>query len=126
MPLCLANAVESALFERRSIRRYTDRVVDRAAVEHLLQAAVRAPSAMDAQPWSFAIYQGRALLEAYAGRAARHIARSLFRGGPRPLVRAYLAAEGRQLFHGASTLTSSVRRRTMLTPWPTATLPRIT
>jgi nitroreductase len=98
------NAVEAALFERRAIRRYTDRVVDRDAIEHLLNVAVRAPSSMDAQPWSFAVYQGKERLEGLAAAAAVEIARSLVHGGPHPLARAYLAAEGRQLFHGASTL----------------------
>lgn len=98
------NAVESALYERRAIRRYTDQAVDRGTLEHLLNMAVRAPSSMDAQPWSFAIYRGKEQLAEYAAAAARHLARSLVHGGPHPLARAYLAAEGRQLFHGASTL----------------------
>lgn len=98
------NALEWALYERRAIRRYTDQPVDRGAIAHLLNMAVRAPSSMDAQPWAFAVYQGKEQLEEYAAAAARHLAGSLVHGGPHPMVRAYLAAEGRQLFHGASTL----------------------
>jgi F420 biosynthesis protein FbiB-like protein len=41
--------------DRRSIRRYADRPVDRALVERLLAAAVWAPSAHNRQPWRFVV-----------------------------------------------------------------------
>ena len=44
--------------ERRSIRRYTQRPVERALVERLLAAAIWAPSAHNRQPWRFAVIKG--------------------------------------------------------------------
>lgn len=41
--------------ERRSIRRYRLRPVARAVIERLLEAATRAPSAHNRQPWRFAV-----------------------------------------------------------------------
>ena len=41
--------------ERRSVRRFTDQPVPREAIEGLLQAAVRAPSPSNRQPWRFAV-----------------------------------------------------------------------
>ncbi len=43
--------------DRRSIRRYADRPVDRALVERLLAAATWAPSAHNRQPWRFVVIQ---------------------------------------------------------------------
>ena len=43
--------------ERRSVRRYADRPVERALVQRLLEAATRAPSAHNRQPWRFAIIE---------------------------------------------------------------------
>jgi len=42
---------------RRSIRRYSDRPVERALVERLLAAATGAPSAHNRQPWRFVVIQ---------------------------------------------------------------------
>ena len=54
---------------RRAIRAYSQREVDEATVNALLHAAVQAPSAMNAQPWGFAIIQDTARLKRYSDRA---------------------------------------------------------
>jgi F420 biosynthesis protein FbiB-like protein len=50
-----AAALLALMQARRSIRRYSDRPVARAALERLLEAARWAPSAHDRQPWRFAV-----------------------------------------------------------------------
>jgi nitroreductase len=42
-----------AIRERRSIRKFTDRAVTRAEIEHMLDAAVLAPNHRMTQPWRF-------------------------------------------------------------------------
>ena len=54
------------LRERRSIRRYVDRPVERALVERLLEAAAWAPSAHNRQPWRFAVIEDGATKERLA------------------------------------------------------------
>ena len=44
-----------AIFRRRSIRRYTARLVEPEALELLLQAGMAAPSAMNCKPWEFVV-----------------------------------------------------------------------
>jgi F420 biosynthesis protein FbiB-like protein len=44
--------------ERRSIRNYTQRPVERALIERLLTAALWAPSAHNRQPWRFGVIEG--------------------------------------------------------------------
>src|SRR5579872_1593040 len=46
--------------ERRSIRRYRVEPIARAVIERLLEAATRAPSAHNRQPWRFAVLDGDA------------------------------------------------------------------
>jgi nitroreductase len=43
----------TAIFERRSIRRYQTKPVPREILEKILNAAIQAPSAINAQPWHF-------------------------------------------------------------------------
>ena len=49
------NPVLSAIFQRRSIRKYTDQPVESEKLELLLQAAMAAPSAMNSKPWEFVV-----------------------------------------------------------------------
>jgi nitroreductase len=52
-----------AIHTRRSIRKYEDKPVAEEAVEELLRAAMTAPSARNAQPWHFVIFDERELLQ---------------------------------------------------------------
>lgn len=65
--------VEKSVYEtilaRRSVRDYQPRKVDDAALGSLLEAAVRAPTAMQCEPWAFVIIQDNALLLSISDRA---------------------------------------------------------
>ena len=56
-PTATAQTLHRLIQERRSIRRYTDRPVERALIERLLTAATWAPSAHNRQPWRFAVLE---------------------------------------------------------------------
>ena len=62
----LAPKVDMNIFEtilaRRSVRQYKARVVDQTILRTLLEAAVRAPTAMHQEPWGFIIVQDINLL----------------------------------------------------------------
>lgn len=55
--------------DRRAVREYTDASVDRATIERLIGAATLAPSAMNLQPWAFAVILDRERIEKYGRRA---------------------------------------------------------
>lgn len=65
------------LHSRHSVRQYTDEAVSEADIKTLLDAAMIAPSAGNAQPWHFIVLRERAVLDKipaihpYAGMAAR-------------------------------------------------------
>ncbi len=63
------------LFQRRSLRRYSDTPVPRDVIEQILTAAVQAPSAHNRQPWRFAIVEtaeGKERLALAMGARLRH------------------------------------------------------
>ncbi len=49
----------STLSRRRSVRDFSDRVVDREVIENAVRAAGSAPSGANKQPWHFAIVESR-------------------------------------------------------------------
>lgn len=52
------NPVLSAIFDRRSIRKYTDEPVSDTEIMELIEAAVWAPSGKNNQPWRFLVVRG--------------------------------------------------------------------
>lgn len=67
-----------AICARRNVRRFADRPLPAAALEQILEAGRRAPSANNAQPWDFVVSTERAQLEELATvwRSASHVASS--------------------------------------------------
>ena len=53
----------SVIDERRSVRAFSSRKIERATINALLDAAVRAPTAVDEEPWGFVVVQAPALLK---------------------------------------------------------------
>ncbi|GKX67216.1 nitroreductase family protein [Inconstantimicrobium mannanitabidum] len=47
------------IFNRRSIRKYEDRPVEREKIDELLRAAMQAPSAANQQPWEFIVVEDK-------------------------------------------------------------------
>jgi nitroreductase len=92
-----------ALQRRRAVRAYSPRPIDEVTVRKLLHAAVLAPSAMNAQPWVFAIVQDRAKLKRYSDGAKA----LLLASAPDAKARHYEAVlrnEDFNVFYDASTL----------------------
>lgn len=58
----LKKNVFEAILARRSVRAYAPDGLDRNTVQTLLEAAVRAPTAMHEEPWAFVVVQDHALL----------------------------------------------------------------
>ncbi len=55
--------------QRRAVRVYAPDPVDERSIKVLLDAAVRAPTAMHAEPWAFVVIQDRTLLTKYSDLA---------------------------------------------------------
>ncbi|HTN95205.1 MAG TPA: nitroreductase family protein [Gallionella sp.] len=61
----IKNVFEANL-SRRSVRTYAPDELDRDTVATLLEAAVRAPTAMHEEPWAFVVLQDHALLQRFS------------------------------------------------------------
>lgn len=93
-----------AIENRRSVRNYTDRKVDRAALEKLFAAAVMAPSASNSQPWAFAVIQDAKLLKEYSDRTKSHLLANTDEKSPLAKYRGMLANPDFNIFYNAGTL----------------------
>ena len=61
--------VLDAIRQRHAVRAFAGEKPDEICIRELLEAAVRAPTAMHLEPWAFVIVQDRKLLERYSDRA---------------------------------------------------------
>jgi nitroreductase len=90
-----------ALRTRRAVREFTDGPVDETVIEELIGAATWAPSAINRQPWSFAVVPGAERLRRLSAQAKRHVQAHLPSGSPLAMHAADPAFE---IFHGAAAL----------------------
>ena len=65
---------DDVIMGRRSIRGYKPEAVPKALVEEILTLAMRAPSSMNTQPWSFYVLTGEPLDRVRAGNTERMMA----------------------------------------------------
>lgn len=79
-----ASTLHQIIRERRSIRRYTNRPVDLATVERLLEAASWAPSAHGRQPWRFVVIANDYAKEHLADAMNAHLRADLAADGLPP------------------------------------------
>ena len=61
--------VLDAIYQRRSVRSYAAKQISRTTIHSLLAAAVRAPTAVHQEPWSFVVVQDPDLLKQVSDRA---------------------------------------------------------
>lgn len=100
-----------AIYGRRAVRAYTGEPVAKEQIDVLLEAAVHAPSAVNAQPWAFVVIQDPELLDRYAGQAKEVLLAEpplieVLNSGLPDLdhLRELASTPGYELFHGAGTL----------------------
>ncbi len=58
--------IMNAIFNRRSIRKFENRFVEKEKIEKLLRAAMQAPSAGNQQPWEFIVIENKETLKKLA------------------------------------------------------------
>jgi nitroreductase len=59
--------------QRRAVRQYRSAPIERPLIEWLISTAILAPSAMNLQPWKFAVISGVTRIDEYARRAKEHL-----------------------------------------------------
>jgi nitroreductase len=100
----IAMELMEALRTRRAIREYTEKPVGRATLEKLIKAAVWAPSAMNLQPWAFAVVEGAEKLSGCAAEAKRHLLATMPANSPLARYREMLIDPEFHIFYHAPAL----------------------
>jgi nitroreductase len=85
----------SVIHSRKSVRSFTGKPVDRAALEKIVRAGMAAPTAVNRQPWSFVIVTDKGKLEQLA--AGLPYAKMLSRAGAAIIV----CSDPREAFDGS-------------------------
>jgi nitroreductase len=93
-----------AIYKRRAVRSYQDRPLSEDILRKLLEAAVRAPSAINRQPWTFVVIEGKDALKEYSTRAKRSVLESMTPNSPLIEYREILADPSFNIFYDAGTL----------------------
>ncbi|MBL9214995.1 MAG: nitroreductase [Opitutaceae bacterium] len=96
--------VLTAIYQRRSIRHFTDAPVPASLVHELIRAATQAPSAVNQQPWVFGVIRGRRRLDGYSERAKAHLLAILPQALSLHRRADTLASHEYNVFHHAGTL----------------------
>jgi len=93
-----------AILTRRAVREYSDTPLERSRIEGLLEAAVQAPSAMNLQPWAFAVLLDRQRIDRYAERAKAWLLEQWPQTGLGASAREILEQPGFTIFYHAPAL----------------------
>lgn len=62
------NDTIKTILERKTIRAYTDEPISQADLDLILECGMRAPSALNRQPWHFTVVKSRAMLDKISAR----------------------------------------------------------
>jgi nitroreductase len=90
-----------AIRGRRAVRDFKPDRIESARIEAVIAAGAQAPSAMNLQPWLFAVIQGVDVLRGFSDRAKAHLLATLEADSPLAAYRDHLADPGFDIFYGA-------------------------
>ena len=93
-----------AIATRRSVRQYTAEPVNRATVEALIRAATLAPSAMNSQPWAFAVITDAEKLQTYSEQVKAAVLAEIDQNPALARYRTMLSDPNYHVFHRAPVL----------------------
>lgn len=65
--------IDTAIFNRRSVREYTAQQVATQTIQRLIDAAIHAPNAVNEQPWTFTVVRDQVILRRVSDAAKRHM-----------------------------------------------------
>jgi len=96
--------IDAAIRGRRAVREYTGEAVGEAAILRLVDAAIQAPSAVNAQPWTFTIVRDPAVLDRISRASKAHMMATMPPGERSDHFRSLLGDPAFQIFYHAPVL----------------------
>src|ERR1035437_1286380 len=89
----ISNSVKSnetlkTIYERRSVRKYLNKPVDKAIIEKILDAGRMAPSAINKQPWGFHILTNKETIRTFSKEITKVAAKDFIKKiNPRQILK---------------------------------------
>src|SRR5665213_2855420 len=96
--------VIDAINRRRAVRSFTAEPVAKADIARVIDAAVRAPSAVNEQPWLFTVVEDRAMLGTISSQAKAYVLKTSATGLMRDHFADTLGNPKFDIFYGAPAL----------------------
>jgi nitroreductase len=96
--------LKQAIYQRRSIRQFTQEAVSEDSLVALIDAARQAPSAVNEQPWSFYVLRDREHLLRLSTAVKDHLLRTSSMAAMAEHLRETLSDPENDVFHGAPVL----------------------
>lgn len=81
-----ANETLKCIYERRAIRVFKDKPVEKQVITDLLKAACMAPSAMNRQPWFFYVLTNKEKIKSYSNAILHHTKLEMAKAGIKETV----------------------------------------
>lgn len=75
------------IYERRAVRKFRDKKVEKELVEQLLDAARMAPTAMNRQSWKFYVLTNEETIHEFSKEIAKVATRDFLKAGPRQILK---------------------------------------
>src|SRR5665647_338608 len=76
------------IYERRAVRKYKDKPVDKEVIEKILDAGRMAPSAINRQPWKFYILTKKDVIQSLSKEIAKIAGKEFLKSGPKQILKA--------------------------------------
>lgn len=102
----ISNAVLDNIYQRRSVRNFSDKEVSDEIIKEIIRAGIYAPTAVNKQPWRFVVIKNKQLIEEYDDRAKKAFL-AAYKDTENPdMVRfvQYLSKPTTRIFYGAPVL----------------------
>ena len=96
--------INEAISGRRSTREYTAQAVDEQSIRRLIDAASRAPNAVNQQPWTFTVVRDQGLLDRISRDAKSHMLATMPAGAQSDHFRSLLSDPNFHIFYRAPVL----------------------
>jgi nitroreductase len=93
-----------AIYNRRAVRSYTSERLDQPTILKLIEAAIRAPSAVNQQPWAFAVIRDKDELKHISREARRYILEAVPEDSPMARFKEVVADPAFDVLYGAPAL----------------------
>jgi nitroreductase len=75
------------IYERRAVRKYQPRIVDRKIIEKVIDAGRMAPSALNKQPWKFYVLTQKEVIRAFSKAILKIVPKEIIKAGPKEIFK---------------------------------------